>query len=93
MGRVDRRPGRVPADDGGGPRPADANVAESVRLSDEGRCEERAQAPLEFHGLLVYAYCNPILIIMMRSVLDLLREVVAAVSPSSERSLGGAGAG
>lgn len=63
------------------------NVDESVRLSENGRWDERADTMLAFHELLARGTDNPILIILMQSLLDLMRKVVAAVGPLRDPGL------
>ncbi|MBE9372866.1 FadR family transcriptional regulator [Saccharopolyspora sp. HNM0983] len=64
-----------------------ANVDESVRLSEDGLWEECPDALMAFHELLARATDNPILSILMQSILDLIRQVVAAVGPLRDLGL------
>lgn len=64
-----------------------ANVDESVRLSENGRWEERAETLLAFHELLVRATGNPIMMVLMQSILDLMRQVATAVGPLQDLGL------
>jgi GntR family transcriptional repressor for pyruvate dehydrogenase complex len=50
-----------------------ANVAKAVKLHKEGRVDERLQANLDFHRLLARATHNPLLVMVMEAILDVMR--------------------
>jgi GntR family transcriptional repressor for pyruvate dehydrogenase complex len=60
------------------------NIAEASRLSAEGDWERKALVHVEFHNLLADATANPVVIVMMRSLSDLLRQLVFAIGPSTD---------
>jgi DNA-binding FadR family transcriptional regulator len=65
-------------------RAMEQNVAEASRLSLAGDWERKALVHVEFHNLLANATGNPVLMVLMGSLSDLLREMVFAVGPSKD---------
>jgi DNA-binding FadR family transcriptional regulator len=65
-------------------RQMESNVAEASRLPAEGDWDRKALVHVEFHNLLADATGNPVLIVLMRSLSDLLRQLVLAIGPSAD---------
>jgi len=60
----------------------EANVAEAGQLSEAGDLREKANVHVEFHNILAEATGNPVLVAMMRSLMEVARELVHAVGPT-----------
>jgi GntR family transcriptional repressor for pyruvate dehydrogenase complex len=60
------------------------NVNEAAQAAGEDDWERTALVHVEFHNLLADATGNPVMSILMRSMADLLRELVLAIGPSSD---------
>lgn len=60
------------------------NTAAAARLTMAEQWEQRAEVNHEFHDLLAAATGNPVLVMMQRSVTDLLRRIVSAVGPARD---------
>ncbi|MDB5941973.1 MAG: GntR family transcriptional regulator [Ramlibacter sp.] len=56
-----------------------ANVAKAVKLHKEGRVDERLQANLDFHRLLARATHNPLLVMVMEAILDVMQAFVGTI--------------
>lgn len=62
----------------------EANVEQAAKLSAEHQWERRAMVHVEFHKLLVNATQNPLLIMLVYSLLDLLPDIIKAAGPSTD---------
>ncbi|MWA03500.1 GntR family transcriptional regulator [Actinomadura sp. LD22] len=62
----------------------EANVAEAAKLVEAGEWERKAEVNLEFQRLLARATGNPVLVIIMDSLLGVLREVIRNVGPRQD---------
>jgi DNA-binding FadR family transcriptional regulator len=62
----------------------EANVAEVERLTDESRWHEKAMIHLDFHLLLAEAINNPVLVLIVRSLMQVLKDVVLRVGPTQD---------
>ncbi|MWA03499.1 GntR family transcriptional regulator [Actinomadura sp. LD22] len=58
------------------------NVKVAAKLTDEQDWERKALVHLEFHNLLADATGNPLIAIMMRSLMEMMREIVLSVGPT-----------
>jgi GntR family transcriptional repressor for pyruvate dehydrogenase complex len=65
----------------------EANVAEATALTRAGAWEEKAKVHLEFHALLAEATGNPILVLLMRTMLDVAHKVMMQVGPTHDDSV------
>ncbi|HEY3686854.1 MAG TPA: GntR family transcriptional regulator [Streptosporangiaceae bacterium] len=59
-----------------------ANVKEAAELTGAGDWERKALAHVEFHNLLADATGNALMSIMMRSLMDMMRDIVLSVGPT-----------
>jgi DNA-binding FadR family transcriptional regulator len=62
----------------------EANIAEASRLGRIGDWEERSAVNHEFLDLLAAASHNPLLVMVQRSITEVIREVVVAAGPIRE---------
>ncbi|TDD87978.1 FadR family transcriptional regulator [Actinomadura darangshiensis] len=60
----------------------DDNVKVAAKLTDEQDWERKALVHLDFHNLLADATGNPLMSIMMRSLMEMMREIVLSVGPT-----------
>jgi DNA-binding FadR family transcriptional regulator len=60
----------------------ETNVKEAAKLTDARDWERKALVHLEFHNLLADATGNPLMAIVMRSMMDMMRDVVLSVGPT-----------
>ncbi|MFC7493014.1 MULTISPECIES: FadR/GntR family transcriptional regulator [unclassified Nocardioides] len=60
----------------------DANVAEAAQLSDRGDWERKALVNVEFHNLLAEATGNPVMVAMMRGLMDVMAKIVLRLGPT-----------
>jgi GntR family transcriptional repressor for pyruvate dehydrogenase complex len=59
----------------------EANVAEAAELAAVGNWSSVAVVNIEFHNLLARASGNPVLVMIQRSVMDVMREISLAAGP------------
>ncbi|MFV2173733.1 FadR/GntR family transcriptional regulator [Actinomadura sp. LOL_016] len=62
----------------------EGNVAEAERLTGPDAWERRVRTNLEFHRLLAEATGSPLLVIVMRSLLDVLLDIFLKVKPTRD---------
>lgn len=60
----------------------DANVEEASRLSDARDWERKAAVNVHFHTLLTEATGNPVLVAMMKGLMDVMLRIVLSVGPT-----------
>lgn len=60
----------------------DANVVEAAQLSDRGDWERKALVNVEFHNLLAQATGNPVLVAMMKGLMDVMATIVLRLGPT-----------
>jgi GntR family transcriptional regulator, transcriptional repressor for pyruvate dehydrogenase complex len=65
----------------------DANAAEAAELTRAGRWTEKVATHLEFHRLLAEATGNPILVLMMRSLLEVVGKVTISQGPTRDDTI------
>jgi DNA-binding FadR family transcriptional regulator len=65
----------------------DANLKRAAALTKAGEWDEKVQVHLEFHSLLAEATGNPILVLIMRTLLDVVAKVIAQVGPTHDDSI------
>jgi DNA-binding FadR family transcriptional regulator len=63
------------------------NINEAQRLGEAGDWEARSEVNHEFLNLLAMACHNPILLMVQRSITDVVREFVATVGPTRDTRL------
>lgn len=61
-----------------------ANLELAAELTREGRWDERAEANHEFQNLLAAATGNPVLIMVQRSITNLIRDIVFALGATRD---------
>lgn len=64
-----------------------ANVRDAAALTAHRDWTGKALVHLEFHNLLADTCANPILSVSMRSLVDLMRDVILSVGPIQDRSM------
>ncbi|MFV2173735.1 FadR/GntR family transcriptional regulator [Actinomadura sp. LOL_016] len=60
------------------------NVRQAAAFTDARDWDRKALVHIEFHNLLADATGNPLMSIVMRSLMDMLKDVVLAVGPSKD---------
>jgi GntR family transcriptional repressor for pyruvate dehydrogenase complex len=65
----------------------EANVAEAAALTRAGAWEEKAKVHLEFHALMAEATGNPILVLIMRTMLGVASQVMMRFGPTHDDSV------
>jgi len=65
----------------------DANVAKAAELTRAGQWTEKVTAHLEFHRLLAEATGNPILVLLMRSLLEVVYKVTISQGPTRDGTI------
>ena len=60
----------------------DANVEEAARLSDWGDWERKALVHVEFHNLLAEATGNPVMVVMMKGLMEVMAKIVLSIGPT-----------
>jgi GntR family transcriptional repressor for pyruvate dehydrogenase complex len=65
----------------------DANVAEAAELTRAGQWTEKVAIHLEFHRLLAEATGNPILVLIMRSLLEVVGKVTISQGPTRDDTI------
>lgn len=65
----------------------DMNVRLASEMTNAGRWDEKMQVHLEFHNLLSEATGNPILVLMMRTLLDIVKRVIVKVGPTQDDTI------
>jgi DNA-binding FadR family transcriptional regulator len=59
----------------------DANIEKSRRLLEQGRDRERVEVNIEFHNVLAEATRNPVLILNMAMLMDIMRYFASRIDP------------
>jgi len=65
----------------------DANVREAAQLTHAGQWEAKVTTHLEFHRLLAEATGNPILVLMMRALLEVVAKVTISQGPTRDDTI------
>ncbi|MDN5896679.1 MAG: FCD domain-containing protein [Nocardioides sp.] len=60
----------------------DANIVEAAKLSDRGDWERKALVNVEFHNILAEATGNPVLVAMMRGLMEVMAKIVIRLGPT-----------
>jgi DNA-binding FadR family transcriptional regulator len=60
----------------------DDNVAEAARLSDRGDWERKAIVNVEFHNILAEATGNPVMVAMMKGLMEVMTKIVLRLGPT-----------
>lgn len=59
----------------------DSNIARARRLLQQGRHRERVEVNIEFHNLMAEATRNPVLILNMAMLMDIMRYFASRIDP------------
>lgn len=59
----------------------DANIARARKLLQQGRDRERVEANIEFHNVMAQATRNPVLILNMAMLMDIMRYFASRIDP------------
>jgi GntR family transcriptional regulator, transcriptional repressor for pyruvate dehydrogenase complex len=65
----------------------DKNLELAAAMTKEGRWDEKMRVHLDFHNLLAEATGNPILVLMMRTLLDVVGRVIVEVGPTQDDTI------
>lgn len=65
----------------------DANIADAMRHFESGDRRLKTEAMIEFHNILARATGNPVLVVMTRTLTDMLRHFAERLSPESTRAV------
>lgn len=65
----------------------DANLETAAAMTEAGQWEEKMRVHLEFHDLLAQASGNAILVLMMRTLLEVVGRLVIQVGPTQDDTI------
>lgn len=65
----------------------DDNLRRATELTKAGAWDEKVKIHLEFHALMAEATGNPILVLIMRTLLDVVGKVIVKVGPTHDDSI------